>query len=141
MEIKRLLLKILFFLFCFLIFAQEEKKSVDKIAENVENPENIENVEVAAQDKWQFLEWEEETPEFVFNYEVVIQECNLETNEWTEIRRNKTLDNTPKIQVNPLLPPGKYRYKIISYNMIGIADIESEWYDFTIYQAFTPKIN
>ncbi len=151
METKRLLATFLVFFFAFSVFAVNKKKDSERVSEkntvnstekkSKENAEKSEDAEITAEKKWQFLEWDEDAPEFVLCYEVVIEECNLKTNEWSEIRRNKTEDNTPRIQVNPLLPPGKYRYKIISYNMIEIAATESDWYDFMIYQAFQPKVN
>lgn len=162
METKRLLLAVILILLTAAVFAQNATVSEDSaVSQDNGSTENaagstdvgfahtsedateeaLQDAELPAEKRWQFLEWDEETPEFVLFYEVVIEEKNFGTGIWTEIRRNRTKDNTARIQVDPLLPPGTYRYKVFSYNMIGIADAESEWFEFTIYRAFLPKIN
>ena len=89
---------------------------------------------------WQYLEWVEDYPEYVRKYEVVIEEKKTDDAEWTEVNRLFTEDNTTRVQINPLLAPGLYRYKVITYDLIGIPEIESDWFEFNIYRAYVPQI-
>ena len=89
---------------------------------------------------WQYLEWIEDYPEYVRKYEVVIEEKKTDDAEWTEINRLFTEDNTTRVQIQPLLAPGLYRYKVITYDLIGIPEIESDWFEFNIYRAYVPQV-
>lgn len=89
---------------------------------------------------WQYLEWQEDYPEYVQKYEVVIEEKKSDNADWTEINRLFTEDNTTRVQIQPLLTPGLYRYKVITYDLIGIPEIESDWFEFNIYRAYIPQI-
>lgn len=89
---------------------------------------------------WQFLEWEEDMPQYVQKYEVVIEEKKTDDSEWTEINRLYTEDNSTRVHISPLLTPGLYRYKVITYDLIGIPEIESDWFEFYIYRAYVPQI-
>ena len=116
--------------------AYEENEVTLNIEEN-----SLQNTEESAEEKWQYLEWEEEDPEFVLNYEVVIEVLEKESGIYTEINRLQTETNNTYIQVKPFLPPGNYRYKVITYNLIGIAVVESDWFEFRIVKAFKPEIS
>jgi hypothetical protein len=70
--------------------------------------------ETPIEDKWQQLEWEEENPEFVQYYEVLIQKYDEEFVAYSEINRLKTEDNSSYIRIQPLLSPGYYRFKVIT---------------------------
>ena len=59
---------------------------------------------LSAKQGWQMLEWDEEMPEWVMKYEVVIEQRTDENSPWEEIRRLMTEDNTPQIKIDPLLP-------------------------------------
>lgn len=89
---------------------------------------------------WQYLEWIEDYPEYVQKYEVVIEEKKNDTADWTEINRLFTEDNTTRVQIQPLLTPGLYRYKVITYDLIGIPEIESDWFEFNIFRAYIPQV-
>ena len=108
----------------------EGENTEDDLLEENENPE----------ESWQLLEWEEDYPDYVLKYEVVIEEKKSDDSDFTEINRFMTEDNTSSVKITPLLTPGFYRYKVITYNLIGIPEIESDWFEFTIYQAFQPQI-
>ncbi len=97
---------------------------------------NDENPDAA----WQYLEWVEDFPEYVQKYEVVIEEKKDDNADWTEINRLYTEDNTTRVQIQPLLAPGLYRYKVITYDLIGIPEIESDWFEFNIYRAYIPQV-
>lgn len=128
-------------------FAQNREDFVEKnyVAETVDlesENEEIEDVEeTPVEDKWQQLEWEEENPEFVQYYEVIIQKYDEEFVAYSEINRLKTEDNSSHIRIQPLLPPGYYRFKVITYDLIGLPSVESEWKTFSIYKAFKPQVN
>ena len=89
---------------------------------------------------WQYLEWIEDFPEYVQKYEVVIEEKKNDNADWTEINRVFTEDNSTRVQIQPLLTPGLYRYKVITYDLIGIPEIESDWFEFNIYRAYIPQV-
>ena len=96
--------------------------------------------EAPAEQGWQMLEWDEEMPEWVMKYEIVIEQRTDENSPWEEIRRLMTEDNTPQIKIDPLLPPGFYRYTVITYNLLDVPDVSSDPYEFTIYEAHVPDV-
>ena len=126
-------------LFSALIFAKEQKTTEDFLAAQQESAEE-EETELSAQEQWQYLEWEEENPEYVLRFEVVIEIFSEKTKSFEEIRRIMTEDNSSKVQVNPLLSPGVYRYKVVSYNLVDVPEVESNWFEFKIYKAYQPEI-
>ena len=148
MDFRKCLLvfSILFFSMA-ICFAQNREDFVEKnyVAETVDlesENEDIEDVEeTPIEDKWQQLEWEEENPEFVQYYEVLIQKYDEEFVAYSEINRLKTEDNSSYIRIQPLLSPGYYRFKVITYDLIGLPSVESEWKTFSIYKAYKPQIN
>jgi len=95
----------------------------------------------AAEETWQYLEWEDERPEFSSRYEIVIESYVEKEGAYTEVARYFTDGNTRQLQIQPLLPPGNYRYKVITYNLVDVPEVESEWFNFKIFQAFMPEIN
>ena len=139
LKIKFLIFAVIFVFFSALIFAQEQKTAEDFSAIPEESISE-EETELSAQEMWQYLEWEEENPEYVLHYEVVIESFSEKTKTFEEINRIMTEDNSSKVQVNPLLAPGVYRYKVISYNLIDVPEVESSWFEFKIYKAYQPEI-
>jgi len=113
-------------------------KPVQTESDDEQNSETEENSSPDA--AWQYLEWIEDFPEYVLKYEVVIEENKGEKSDWTEINRLQTQDNTTRVQIKPLLTPGFYRYKVITYNLIGIPETESDWFEFNIYRAYEPQV-
>lgn len=95
---------------------------------------------LSAEQGWQMLEWDEEMPEWVMKYEVVIEQRTDENSPWEEIRRLMTEDNTPQIKIDPLLPPGFYRYTVITYNLLDVPGVSSDPFEFTIYEAHVPSV-
>lgn len=91
------------------------------------------------EEKWQFLEWTEEFPEYVGFYEIIIEK--FENNIYTELLRLKTESNETQIKIQPLLPPGIYRTKIITYNLLDFPAAESDYDDLIIYAAAQPIVN
>ncbi len=140
LKIKFLIFAVVFVFFSALIFAQEQKTAEDFSA-NLEESILEEETELSAQELWQYLEWEEENPEYVLHYEVVIESFSEKTKTFEEINRIMTEDNSSKVQVNPLLAPGVYRYKVISYNLVDVPEVESSWFEFKIYKAYQPEVS
>lgn len=130
----------LLLVFSSFVFAQEQKPTENFLAD-IEDSASEEETELSAQEQWQYLEWEEENPEYVLHYEVVIESFSEKAGTFEEIRRIMTEDNSSKVQVNPLLAPGVYRYKVISYNLIDVPEVESSWFEFKIYKAYQPEIS
>ncbi len=126
--------------FSALIFAQEQERPGDFSANFEDSSVQEEETELSALEQWQYLDWDEENPEYVFHYEVVIESFSEKTSTFEEINRIMTEDNSSKVQVNPLLPPGVYRYKVISYNLVDVPEVESNWFEFKIYKAYQPEI-
>lgn len=126
--VKAILL-LLYVLFSAAAFAQEIEE------------DGLQESEISAQEQWQYLEWEEENPEYVLHYEVVIEVFSEKKGTFEELNRIMTEDNSNQVQVNPLLSPGVYRYKVISYNLVDVPEVESSWFEFKIYKAFQPEIN
>ncbi len=120
--------------------ASPSTQAAEAVSENGEVSEeeiiNDDNPDAA----WQYLEWIEDYPEYVLKYEVVIEEKKNDKSDWTEINRLLTEDNTTRVQIKPLLTPGLYRYKVITYDLIGIPEIESDWFEFNIYRAYLPQV-
>ena len=114
--------------------------SAAAFAQEIEN-DGLQESEISAQEQWQYLEWEEENPEYVLHYEVVIEVFSEKKGTFEELNRIMTEDNSNRVQVNPLLSPGVYRYKVISYNLVDVPEVESSWFEFKIYKAFQPEIN
>ena len=89
------------------------------------------------EESWQILSWDEKNPAAVFKYEVVIESAQNHE----ELRRLETKRSETSIHVFPLLPPGKYRYKVVTYDLIGSPAAESDWTAITIYAAHQPEIS
>ncbi len=107
----------------------ESEEETESDAEN-ENPEAV----------WQLLEWQEDFPQYVLKYEVVIEKKESDEVNWAEVNRFMTEGNETRIQIQPLLEPGLYRYKVITYDLIGIPEVESDWFEFNIYMAYIPQV-
>lgn len=142
---KILLLLITFINFSlFPIFATEENQKLSdsnlQPEEEAFEEESAEE-EFSVEEKWQLLEWYEENPEFVSYYEVLIEKYDEKSETYTEINKLKTEDNSTSIKVEPQLQPGMYRFKVITYDLIGFGTVESDWETFSIYKAYKPQVN
>lgn len=122
-------------------FTASPAVSAEETSEKSESSEKADDEEEKTPDAaWQYLEWEEDYPEYVQKYEVVIEEKKDDKSDWNEITRVFTEDNVTRVQIQPLLTPGLYRYKVITYDLIGIPEIESDWFEFNIFRAYIPQI-
>lgn len=95
---------------------------------------------IPPEETWQRFEWEEARPEYVLRYEVVVEEYLDGDGAWREIRRMFTEGNETYAYPSELLPPGNYRYKIITYNLLNIPEVESDWFGVKIMLAHRPEI-
>lgn len=121
-------------------------------AQEIEEKENAESNEENeldifgedSEEKWQILEWEEQNPESVLKYEITIQEIVLDKKTkkqtFVKCRNFFTENNETSLKIKPILPPGNYRYKITTFDLIGFPSAESEWKDFSIFRAFKPIV-
>lgn len=146
MDYKKILLLLITFInfSLFPIFAIEENQKLSdsnlQPEEEAFEEESAEE-EFSVEEKWQILEWYEENPEFVSYYEVLIEKYDEKSETYTEINKLKTEDNSTSIKVEPQLQPGMYRFKVITYDLIGFGTVESDWETFSIYKAYRPQIN
>ena len=101
-----------------------------------ENPAFVGNP-LTPEESWQILSWEEKNPGAVLKYEVVVESASAHE----ELRRMETKRSETSIHVFPLLPPGRYRYKVVTYDLVGSPAAESDWTNITIYAAHQPEIS
>jgi len=80
---------------------------------------------------FQHIYWSKE--EFALFYEVLIQK---EDGEYLDYKREST-ENT---FINVSLPPGKYRFNVLPYDLLGQTGQVSEWRVFEILTAFQPSL-
>ena len=109
--------------------------------ESQEGEEGEESEESGAPEQsWQILEWEDEKSRLVSRYDVLIQERNKK-GVFVDLMKLETKDNSTQVKIEPALPPGFYRYSIVSYNLFNVAKAQSDWEEFTIYKAYKPRVN
>jgi len=80
----------------------------------------------------QRLVWEGE--EHALYYEVLIY---VDNNGYREYSKNTTEDDLLLVS----LPPGKYRYSVTPYDLLGISGEASEWKEFEVLPAFQPVLS
>lgn len=116
--------------------ADKQEGAANEAGEEEEGSEENESPEQG----WQVLEWEDDKNRLVSRYEIVIQERNKK-GVFVDLLTLETKDNTTQAKIEPPLPPGFYRYKVVSYNLFNMPKAQSEWEDFTIYKAYKPRVN
>ena len=116
-----------------------EFNSTDEESKETNEVEKTEHDQVI-EESWQTLEWEAGDSEFVLYYTVVIEKYNAKKQlfEWALTIRAKNTDTS--VEIRPRQSPGLYRYKIVAYNLIGAPSMESEWMEFSIFHALSPRI-
>lgn len=83
----------------------------------------------------QRLVWEDAGT--VDHYSITIQELDSRTKKYVTVEEQDSVTNFTEVS----LAAGTYRYKIIIYNVLGRAEIETEWAEFTIEVAYEPRIS
>ncbi|MCI5830862.1 MAG: hypothetical protein MR260_10465 [Spirochaetia bacterium] len=138
-NIKKLALILFFVLFVFaVVSAQDVNAEAEDSLTAEENKEQVEDLPV--ENFWQTLEWNEENPENVLCYQIEIEKYNSKAKDYESILSIKTENNSTSIKIEPALSCGVYRYKIISYDLLGLDAVESDWNELVIYKAFKPEI-
>lgn len=110
----------------------EDSKETDEL-EKTEYDQGIE-------ESWQTLEWEASDSEFVLYYIVVIEKYNSKKQKFEEALTIRAKNTDTSVEIRPRQSPGLYRYKIVTYNLIGAPGTESEWMEFSILHALSPRI-
>jgi len=118
MVIKKIIMAALFLLSCHALCAQEAGYYVDY---SEGNPKFIQRL------VW---DWDE----YALYYEVSIFVYDYG---YREFLKDTTEDNLLLVS----LPPGKYRYSVTPFDLLGIRGETSEWIEFEIMPAFQPVIN
>lgn len=72
----------------------------------------------------------------VLKYEFIIEKLN-KRDKWEPLDKIET--EIPSVEVS--LTAGKYHYKIIVYNYLGLQELETDWYEVDVIKAYQPKIN
>ena len=84
----------------------------------------------------QRLTWEE--ARYAVRYQVVLERKRDTTGVYTEvIRRNLDASET---FIDISVPAGEYRFKVYSFNVLGLLDSQSDWEYFTVIQALNPTV-
>ena len=83
---------------------------------------------------YQRLTWSGEGDEYTLYFEVVIQKND---GQYQDFLRETTEDFFIEVS----LPPGKYRYRVISQGLLGRPGEGSEWKAFEILPAYQPAVN
>ena len=83
---------------------------------------------------FQRLTWEE--ARYAVRYTVILERKRENLDAYAEVLRR----NTDQTHVDISVPPGDYRYRVLSFNILGLLDSQSDWEYFMILQALYPSI-
>ncbi|HBB43048.1 MAG TPA: hypothetical protein DCZ74_05985 [Treponema sp.] len=133
---KRIFLTFLISLCVVPVFAKKKAPEPKETAA----PEEEAEVEISPEETWQILSWEEDSPENVLHYDVIIEVKDEDSGKFSETRRIETEDNSTTLQIKPSLSPGVYRYSVVSYNMLNMPSVQSDWETFVVYRAYSPLV-
>ena len=84
----------------------------------------------------QRLTWEE--AQYAVRYHVILERKRETTGQYTEVLR-RNLD-AAETYVDISVPAGEYRFKVFSFNILGLLDSESDWEYFEVLKALYPVI-
>jgi len=118
--------------------AEKQDSSKSKKDKKKNKNEDDSQAKARPEDSWQMLSWIEDDPDAVLKYEVVIEEEF--SGGYRPAVTLQTQDNTTRMQITPLLEPGYYRFKVITYDLINRPAKVSEWKRFRVYAAHQPEI-
>lgn len=82
---------------------------------------------------YQRFEWQQ--IDYILKFEFHMEMLDAD-NTWNEIAMIETTDNSVEMP----LDSGKYRYKIIVFNLLGQPELESEWIPFEVSKVYQPEI-
>jgi len=83
---------------------------------------------------FQRLTWEE--ARYAVRYTVILERKRENLDAYVEVLRR----NTDLTYVDVSVPPGDYRYRVLSFNVLGLLDSQSDWEYFMIIPALYPSI-
>lgn len=84
----------------------------------------------------QRLTWEE--ARYAVRYQVILERKRETTGVFAEVLR-RNLD-AAETYIDISVPAGDYRFKVYSFNILGLLDSQSDWEHFTVLQALNPAI-
>ena len=85
---------------------------------------------------FQRLSWE--AAEFAFTYTVYLERKREALDTFIEVLRNEVPAANAFLDIS--VPPGEYRFRVQSKNILGMLDSETEWDYFSIIEALYPNI-
>jgi len=77
------------------------------------------------------LSWD--TAAYAVSYTLVLERKNENLSKFVEVLRKNTEQTNMEITVSP----GEYRFQVISYNILGRVDAQSEWNSFVVHNPIT----
>ena len=83
---------------------------------------------------FQRLKWEE--AEYAVSYHVILERKRDNMDTYTEVLRKNVTE--PYLDIS--VPAGEYRYQVLSFNILGLLDSQSDWEYFIVLQALKPSI-
>jgi len=83
---------------------------------------------------FQRLRWEE--AQYAVSYHVVLERKRDNLDSYMEVLRRNV--NEPFLDIS--VPFGEYRYRVMSFNILGLVDSQSDWEYFVVLQALQPSI-
>ena len=83
---------------------------------------------------YQRLKWGE--GKFAVSYQVILERKRENLDAYTEVMRKNVSEPFLDISV----PAGDYRYRVMSFNVLGLMDSQSDWEYFKVIQAYKPTI-
>jgi len=71
--------------------------------------------------------------QYAVSYTVLLEQKRGNLDVYTEVLRR----NTEQTYVDVTIPPGEYRFRVMSFNILGILDAQSEWDFFNVHNPIT----
>ena len=71
--------------------------------------------------------------QYAVHYTVILEQKRENLNTYIEIFRR----NTEQTYIDVIVPPGEYRFLVMSFNVLGLLDKQSEWDYFSIHNPIT----
>ena len=83
---------------------------------------------------YQRLVWE--TAQYAVSYHIILERKRETLDTYVEVLRRNVTDSFLDISI----PSGEYRFRVLSFNILGLLDSESDWEYFVVLQALQPSI-
>jgi len=82
----------------------------------------------------QRLKWEE--AQYAVSYHVILERKRENLDAYAEVLRRNVSEPFMDVSV----PAGEYRFRVMSFNILGLLDSQSEWEYFVVMQALKPSV-